>query len=219
MRRTFTVIVMLAGCLVVTSAQQPSSQPPSKERIAALLANAGGSYFSGTDRPLSAFVIGQFVSWQPGEMGLVVLWRGTERWYATGPQSSSGGGSQGSFRHSNQFGSLRIDLTLNRTRLIATVNNVEVSLADGQNVLLVDGADRKDRPSVTAIRADLSSPAAVSDLIQMLATSNLAQIFRRSAEIVSFLQCDAPANQALPIPGLPPEYLARVYVCADLKAK
>ena len=207
--------MMIAACFEVTSAQQPSSQPPGRERIAALLAK-GGSYFSGTDRPLSASVYGQFVSWQPDEMGLVVLLRGSERWYAARGQSSSGGNSQGSFRHSNQFGSIRIDLTLDRTRLIATVNNVEVSLADGQNVLLVDGADTQERPSVRAIRADLSSPAAASDLIH---TSNLAGIFRRSAEIVSFLQCDAPANHTIPIPGLPAEYLAMIYVCEDLKAR
>ena len=216
MMRTSAVLTMLAATLVVASAQQ--AQPPGRERIAALRA-ASSSYFSGTDRPLSASVVGQFVSWQPGEMGLVVLWRGTERWYATGPQSSSGGGSQGSYHSSKQFGSIRTDLTLNRNRLIATVNNVEVSLADGQNVLLVDGADRQDRPSVIAIRADLASPAAATDLIQVLATSNLAQIFRRSPEIVAFLQCDAPANQAIPVPGLPAGYLARIYVCEDLKAK
>jgi hypothetical protein len=149
-------------------------------------------------------------------LGLVVLWRGAERWYAAGPQSSSGGGSQGSYNHSNQFGSIRIDLTLNRTRQIARVNNVEVSLSEGQNVLLVDGADKQQRPSVRAIRADLSSPAAVSDFIQVLATSNLARIFQRSAEIVSFLQCEAPANRA--IPGVPAQYVATIYVCEDLKA-
>ncbi|MGH9240181.1 MAG: hypothetical protein ACRD3G_19225 [Vicinamibacterales bacterium] len=218
MKRILPAVIMLAASVAVTSAQQPSSQPPGQQRIAALLAK-GGSFFSGTDRPVSASVVGQFVSWQPGELGLVVLWRGTERWYAAGPQSSSGGGSQGSYHQSNQFGSIRVDLTLNRARLIATVNNVEVSLADGQNVLLVDGADKQVPPSVRAIRADLSSPAAVSDLIQILATSNLARIFRRSAEIVSFLQCDAPANHTLPVPELPAEYLARIYVCEDLKAK
>ena len=208
---------MLAASVAVTHAQQPSSQPPGQERIAALLEKSGASFFSGTDRPVSAFVVGQFVSWQRGELGLVVLWRGAERWYAAGPQSSSGGGSQGSYHHSNQFGSIRADLTLNRTRLTATVNNVEVSLAEGQNVLLVDGADKQGRPSVRAIRADLSSPTAATDLIQVLATSNLARIFRRSAEIVAFVQCDASANQA--IPGIPSVYVATVFVCEDLKAK
>jgi hypothetical protein len=203
MKRSFPVVVMLAACVAVAHAQQPSPEPSLKEKIAALRAKGGANYFSGTDRPLSASVIGQFVSWQPGgEMGLAVLWRGAERWYTAGPQSSSGGGSQGTYNHSNQFGSIRIDLTLNRTRLIATVNNVEVSLSEGQNVLLVDGADRKEGPSVRAIRADLSSPVAVSDMIQILATSNIARIFQRSADIVSFLQCDAPANQN--IPGVPP---------------
>ena len=111
-------------------------------------------------------------------------------------------------------------MTFNRTRQIADVNKVEVSLSDGQNVLLVDGADRQERPSVRAIRADLSSPAPVSGLIQVLTTSNLAQIFRHSAEIVSFLQCDAPANQTIPgIPGLSARYVATIYVCEDLKAK
>jgi hypothetical protein len=217
MKRPFPVVVMLAACVsVVASGQQPSSQPPGREKIPAVRAKGGANYFSGTDRPLSASVIGQFVSWQPDELGLVVLWRGAERWYAAGPQSSSGGGSQGSYNHSNQFGSIRIDLTLNRTRQIARVNNVEVSLSEGQNVLLVDGADKQQRPSVRAIRADLSSPAAVSDFIQVLATSNLARIFQRSAEIVSFLQCEAPANRA--IPGVPAQYVATIYVCEDLKA-
>lgn len=219
MRQALAVVSWAVLCWASTLAQQPSSQPPSRERIAARLAKAGASFFSGTDRPLSASVVGQFVSWQPGELGLAVLWRGTERWYVAGPQSSSGRGSQGSFHRSNQFGSTRVDLTLNRTRQIATVNNVEVSLSDGQNVLLVDGADKQDRASVRAIRADLSSPAAASDLIQVLATSNLARIFQRSAEIVSFLQCDAPANQSVPVPGLPAAYLATIYVCEDLKAK
>lgn len=100
------------------------------------------------------------------------------------------------------------------------MNNVEVSLSEGQNVLLVDGADKKERPSVRAIRADLSSPVAVSDLIQVLATSNLARIFQRSDDIVSFLRCDAPANQTIPgIPGVSTRYIATIYVCEDLKAK
>ena len=214
MKPSFPVIVVLAACVAIAHAQQPSSQPPGRERIAGLLAKAGANFFSGTDRPLSASVVGQFVSWQPGEVGLAVLWRGAERWYSAGPQSSSGGGSsQGTYNHSNQFGSIRIDLTLNRTRLIATVNNVEVSLEEGQNVLLVDGADKKERPSVKAIQADLSSPVAVSDFIRVLATSNLAQIFRRSTEIVSFLQCDEPANQTIPgLPELSARYVATIYV-------
>jgi hypothetical protein len=217
MKRSFAVL-MLAACVAIAHAQQPSPEPSLREKIAALRAKGGANYFSGTDRPVSASVVGQFVSWQPaGELGLAVLWRGTERWYAAGPQSSSGGGSQGTYNHSNQFGSIRIDLTLNRTRQIATVNNVEVSLSEGQNVLLVDGADKKERPSVRAIRTDLSSPAAVSSLIQVLATSNLARIFQRSEEIVSFLQCDAPANQS--IPGAPAGYVATIFVCEDLKAK
>ena len=77
MNSSFPVVLMLAACVAVAHAQQPSSQPPSREKIASLLAKAGANYFSGTDRPLSASVIGQFVSWQPGgELGLAVLWRG-----------------------------------------------------------------------------------------------------------------------------------------------
>ena len=220
MKRTSSVFMMLATSVAIAHAQQSSPQPPGSERIAALRARGGANYYSGTDRPLSAFVVGQFVSWQPGELGLVVLWRGGEHWYTAGPQSSSGGGSQGSYHHSNQFGAIQVSVTFNRTRQTAEVNKVEVSLSDGQNVLLVDGADRQERPSVRAIWADLSSPAPVSDLIQVLATSNLAQIFRRSAEIVSFLQCDAPANQTIPgIPGPSARYVATIYVCEDLKAK
>jgi hypothetical protein len=212
MKRAFAVVVISAACLVVTSAQQPQPQPPLSERIAALRAKGGGNYFSGTDRPLSASVIGTFVSWQPGEIGLVVLWRGAERFYYASPRSGGGGGSADGYRHSSQFGSVRLDFTLNRSRQIARVNETEVSLADGQNVVLVDGADDTTRLSVRAIRTDLSSagsPAGGSSLA--LAASDLAPIFRRSSELVSFFQCDTPAN-AMP---------ARLtgYICEDLRAK
>lgn len=206
MTRMSAVLMMFIVCFAFTSAQQPAPQPPLRERIAALVAK-GGSYYSGTERPLSASVIGQFVSWRPGEIGLMVLWRGTERWYYASPRSGGGGGNAESYSHSNQFGSVRIDLTLSQTRRIATVNNVEVSLSGGENVLLVDGADTKDRLSVRAVRADLSSTAQATGLIQLLASSNLAPIFQRSTEIVSFLQCEAPGNG---VTG---------YICEDLKAK
>jgi hypothetical protein len=207
MRRTFAVIVMLAGCLAVTSAQQPPPQAPLSERIAALRAKGGGSSYSGTERPLSTSVLGSFVSWQPDEIGLIVLWRGAQRWYYASPRSGGGGGNVDSFHSSNQFGSIRIDLTLNQTRRIAQVNNVEVSLSDGQNALLVDGADKTDAPSVRAIKADLSSPVSAGGLIKLLANPNLAPILRRSAEILSFLQCDAPGNGGVG------------YICEQLKAK
>ena len=201
---------MLAGCLVVTSAQQTPPQAPLSERIAALRAKGGGSSYSGTERPLSASVLGSFVSWQPGGVGLIVLWRGTDRWYYASPRSGGGGGNAEGFQSSNQFGSIRIDLNLNRSRRTAHVNNVEVSLSDGQNVLLVDGADKTEAPSVTAIKADLSYPATQTDA-STLPLSDLAAIFRRSSEMMSFLQCDTPAN-ATP---------ARVtgYICEDLRAK
>jgi hypothetical protein len=210
MTPTSAVLTMITSCLAVTSAQQPSPQPPGREQIAALRARGGDNYYSGTDRPLSASVIGSFVSWQPGEIGLIVLWRGADRFYYASPRSGSGGGNAEGYHHSSQFGSLRLDLTLNRTRRIAIVNGIEVSLADGQNVLLVDAADQKERLSVRAIRADLSSSPA-TDLTRLVASSNLAPIFQRSSEIVSFLQCATPANAA-------PARMTG-YICEDLRAK
>jgi hypothetical protein len=207
MKRTPFAVVMLAACLAVVHAQQPAPQPPLRERIAALMAKGG---YSGTERPLSASVLGSFVSWQPGDIGLIVLWRGADRWYYASPRSGGGGGSAEGFQSSNQFGSIRIDLRLNQTRRTAQVNNVEVSLSDGQNVLLVDGADENARLSVRAIRADLSYTATQTDA-STLPLSDLAAIFRRSSEMMSFLQCDTPANAAP----------ARVtgYICEDLRAK
>ena len=93
MNGIFGGVVLVMASLALTSAQQPLPEPSLREKVAALRAKGGDNYYSGTERPLSAFVVGQFVSWQPGEIGLAVLWRGSERWYAAGPQSSSGGGS------------------------------------------------------------------------------------------------------------------------------
>jgi hypothetical protein len=196
--------MMLATCLAVPSAQQGAPQPPLSERIAALLAKGG---YSGTERPLSASVIGQFVSWRPGEIGLMVLWRGAERWYYASPRSGGGGGSADSYMHSSVFGSVRTSLTFNQTDRIATVNGVDVALSQGENVLLVDGVDGAKRPSVTAIRVDLSSTVPAADLRELLAASNLAAIVRRSTDIASFLQCDGPGNAG------------PAYVCGDLEAK
>lgn len=207
MRKPLAVVWLTVVCWTGTLAQQPPPQAPLNERIAALRAKGGGSSYSGTERQLSASVLGSFVSWQPGDIGLVVLWRGADRWYYASPRSGGGGGNAEGFQSSNQFGSIRIDLKLNRTRQTAHVNNVEVSISDGQNVLLVDGADKTEAPSVRAIKADLSSPASAGGLIQLLANPNLAPIIRRSAEIVSFLQCDAPGNGGIG------------YICDDLKAK
>ena len=93
MKRFCAGVVLVIACLASTAAQQPPPQPSLKEKIGALRAKGGDNYSSGTDRPLSAPVIGSFVSWQPGEIGFVVLWRGAERFYYASPRSGGGGGS------------------------------------------------------------------------------------------------------------------------------
>jgi hypothetical protein len=172
------------------------------------------NYFASGDRSLSAFVTGEYMIWHAGEMELVVLWRGSSpRWYS-GSGSKRGSGTAQGYEGSVQFGPQQFDFRYDRVQKIVRVRNVEVSLAQGENVVLIDGADRDGAPSIRALRSDLTyavkpgrgaapAPPGNEDIVAML---------RRSAEIVSFLRCDDASNAQLP---------ARVsgYFCTELKSK
>ena len=182
--------------------------------LATMLAHAQGNYFGGGDRPLSAFVQASYFSWKPGEIGLMVLWRGGERWYMQ-PGGAHGSGNFEGYKGSYTHGSTQIDFVFERQRRTARVNGVEASLSEGDNVLLVDGVDESDgRPSLRTIAADLSYQIRPGPGVVPAPPSpdDFASIVRRSPEIASFLQCEKPTSRQLP---------ARFtgYICDNLQVK
>jgi hypothetical protein len=172
------------------------------------LTDAQNHYFGSGSVALSAFVRASYYSWQPGEIGLLVLWRGSERWYSAGCENRGSGNSEG-YIGSMHCGSAQIDFVFERPRRLARVNGAEISLTNGDNVLLVDGVDNAtDRPSTRSISADLAftvrpgagrapAPPSPADFVSILS---------RSSDMASFLQCDTPAS-------------TRSQVCEGLKAK
>jgi hypothetical protein len=171
--------------------------------LASTVLDAQNNYFANGSRPLSAFVTAEYLIWQPGEMELIVLWRGVApRWYS-GSRSTRGSGTAQGYTGSIQFGPQAFDVQYDRARKVVRIRNTETSLARGENVLLVDGADRAGEPAIKAIRSDLtytvvagrgSAPAQPGD-------ADFIAIADRSPEIVSFLRCDDPATNQIPEAG------------------
>lgn len=164
-------------------------------------------------RPLSPSVLGTFLIRQPGEIELLVLWRGSPRWFLA-PAKTRGSATAETYSASLEYGSVQLDLWYHRVRRVARIRDIEVSLSPGKNVLLVDGVDRNDGPSITAIATDLTfterpgrgaAPAGPED-------AEIGSILGRSAEIASFLRCDATANEEKVPANL------SGFVCRDLTA-
>ena len=176
-RRILAGAALVVACSAVAMAQQP---PPI-------------NYFGSSNLTLSPFVRGSVFSWHTDEIGLIVLWRGGERWYSPGMKSGGSGNAAG-YTGFMEFGSKRIDFSYDRSRRIARIRPVEVSMTDGHNVLLVDGVDRAaDGLSTKPIRADLTFKAANGPgRPPRLSPDDIMSILRRSEEITAFLKLPDP---------------------------
>ena len=143
-----------------------------------------------------------------------MLWRGSDaRWYA-GSRSTRGGGNAEGYTGVFQFGAHRFDFVYDRTRRVVRVRGAEISLPQGENVLLVDGADRDGDPSIRAVRADLRHPvvAGRGAAPARIATEDIVAIVDRSPDMVSFLRCNDRATDQLTARGSGP-------ICGDLKSR
>jgi len=129
-------------------------------------------------RPLTASVVGTFFL-QPNEIELLILWRGAPSWFS-GTEQNHVSDSGSTRRLHLEYGAVRLDLTYDRGRRIVKIGNTEISLANGKNILMVDGVGTS-KLVPTTLAADLSFASA---------NPELATILRRSPEVVAFLRCE-----------------------------
>jgi hypothetical protein len=182
--------------------------------LASTAVSAQMNYFASGSRALSEFVTATFFIWTAGEIELFVLWRGSDaRWFA-GSGSTRGDGTADGYTGVFEFGGHRFDFVYDRTRRVARIRGAEISLSQGQNVLLVDGADRGGDPSITALKADLRYPvvAGRGAAPSRIANADMVALVARSPEIVSFLRCKGAATDRRAARGGGP-------ICGDLASK
>jgi hypothetical protein len=148
-------------------------------------------------RPLSASVVGTFLS-QGNNIELLVLWRGTPGWFAA-PERNQSSGTANSYRLHLQYGAVPLDMTYDRSRHVASIGSSEIALANGRNVILVDGIGT-DKLTTTVLAVDLTS------------ASTVGTVLGRSPEVVAFLRCDAVVSDQA-------ERRVNQLVCDDLKPK
>ena len=138
----------------------------------------------------------------------MVLWRGSHHWFLKGAShGASAGGQGGVVSASLQFGGKTLDLTFDKPRRQLSIQGKSQPILDDSNVVLVDETDAASGPRVVKM---LSIPAEARTVEPM--RSSLAPFFKRSKELISFLQCD-PEEGATPATPF-----ARI-VCEDLRGK
>lgn len=115
---------------------------------------------------------------------LLVLWRGTPGWFME-PGGSSGGSSGGNGVPLSSWinrGDVRLTVTFDPVKRVATVQGKRLDLAD-HNVVFVEDVD-------TAAGARVVKTMKVPSLMPGSA-GQIGLVLKESPEIMTFLQCDA----------------------------
>jgi hypothetical protein len=177
---------------VALTANVTAQGPPPQRR----LPPPGGHANSSSIQPVSPVAL---ATWKTrydhtGQhtLDLVVVWRGQSGWYLRpGPRRSSGGSSETTFSATSEYGGVVLQLRLHVAPRVAEIQGRRVDLGDN-NVVLVDSVDEPGTTQVVSLlRIDSVVPSRGTspDIEAVLATS---------AEIVSFLRCDAQVPGARP---------------------
>jgi uncharacterized protein (TIGR02246 family) len=146
--------------------------------------------------PLSHVAAASVVSEDGNRLDLLVVWRGSPGWRVGpggGHPSSTAGGGGRSYHSSETFGSVQLDLEFDFATRIARVAGRRVSMGS-DNVVLVDRIDASGGPSVVrtlSIDGELPSNS-----------PNIYPLIARSAEVVSYIQCDAKAPSPGPLDAI-----------------
>ena len=141
-----------------------------------------GSGVSSQDRAVSATVMASIVDRDSREIMLMVLWRGAPGWFTRGPAvgSDASGGGTGVRMTTLHYGGRDLTYTFDPRRRLVTIQGANVPLDNGKNVILVDRADT-DKVAVVGV-------VAIEGKVEEKAT--IASLFRRSDEVMKFLQCE-----------------------------
>lgn len=116
---------------------------------------------------------------------LLVLWRGTTGWFlSAGHRTEHYGGGNGQVTLALHYARVKLDLSFQPATRAARLQGKSLVLPPDVNVLLIDGVDSAAGPTLSQAivldgRKDNVDPR----------RGTIAPLFRRSAEIVSFLRC------------------------------
>lgn len=154
--------------------------------------------------PVSPSVVATVAN-QDGQLAMLALWRGGTKWYGSGTatSSSAGGGQNGSLGVSAQYGSVALDLAFDPAAQRLTLHGRSTTVPKGANVLLIDGVDQ---PGGGKLVKAFYLDAAGANMEIRYGLRGLAPLLSRSAEVVSFLQCDKW-----------PQYVGSAEPCAEMK--
>ena len=192
-------IASCAALVVVVSISVAAQGPPPPRR----LPPAGHMATASATQPASSAAMVTWVT-RYGHDGvhmleLLVVWRGKAGWFTrTGPRTSSSGGSGSVFHSSSRFGDVELQLSLDSAARTAEVQGQRIDLGDS-NVLLVDEVDTADSAKVIAKLRVGPALVMINDRLP-----DVDGVLIKSAEVVSFLQCDVPtpavSGSAVPWP-------------------
>jgi len=154
-----------------------------------LALNAGPIAAGSFTVPLSNTAAATVVSEDGNHLDLLVVWRGSPGWRrSSGQRTGSGGGSGRTYRSSETFGAVQLDVEFNFATRIANVVGHRVVLGSN-NVVLVD---RVDAPGRSVLVRTLSVDGALTPN-----SPDIYPLVARSPDIVNYIQCDA----MVPNPG------------------
>lgn len=114
---------------------------------------------------------------------LVVLWRGAPGWFLAGSgQGASYSEGNATFSAALNYGGRQLSVSYEAARHTALIQGTAVDVPNGANVILVDGVDLSTVPAIGGV---------VSVDSHLEGDPTFASLLGGSAEIVSFVRCDA----------------------------
>jgi hypothetical protein len=175
--------LLLAASLTIAGRAQPG-----------LTAQTRGGGGTSTSRVASPTVLASWTSqWNNSDgttVTLLVLWRGTSGWFATGQgggsRSGGGGGPDGTYRayQTVAAGGRTFEMELDLGRKVVKILDQEISLQTA-NVILVDDADSAGGARIVGSRWVDPAPEG-----QSAGPDAIADMVRRTPALFEYLQCD-----------------------------
>jgi hypothetical protein len=116
------------------------------------------------------------------QLDLLVIWRGNPGWFLRGNRSGSTTGTGSALTAEETFGDVVLKVRLEPDKRRAWVQNTEVSLRNGENVILVDRVDTPDEVTIVGTRAIDSHIPEVPVRVERMPGI--------TKDLVDFLRCD-----------------------------